>query len=188
MEPEPVAERNLVQTWVILDWSCRDGTGPSDPAGAAADETRPQLPMLGMQRVHQRIQIPVRKLSFGSGRVQSRASCFPSSASAYVRASPAIDPSLIRLLYHQCSTCEKRSYQIHDPMHVFLRFDRPVDFEVKARTPLFPNLYKKPAGTSSDPNLTGPPRTGSGSIEMRNMGDPTGESRLSMLLACRVLG
>lgn len=70
---------------------------------------------------------------------------------------------------------------MHDPLHVFLRFDRPVDFEVKARAPLFPVLYKKPAGTSSDPNLVGP-HVASGSMEMRNLGDPTGtpDSTLSL--------
>jgi len=84
------------------------------------------------------------------------------------------DASLDRLSLPQCSTCERRSYQLHDPLHVFLRFDRPVDFEVKARAPLFPVLYKKPAGTSSDPNLP-VPQVGSASMEMRNLGDPSGE-------------
>lgn len=68
-------------------------------------------------------------------------------------------------------------------MHVFLRFDRPVDFEVRSSRPLFPLLYSRKAGTSTDPDLAqqiGITSIGS-HIEMRNLGDPNGE-RLSCCL------
>lgn len=46
----------------------------------------------------------------------------------------------------QCSICEKRSYVLHDAMHVFIRFPRPLDRPLRVDRPLLPRLYKYPAG------------------------------------------
>ncbi|KAH8832945.1 hypothetical protein DL96DRAFT_1458832 [Flagelloscypha sp. PMI_526] len=48
--------------------------------------------------------------------------------------------------YNLCSDCEGRSHQIHDPFHVFLKFRRPVDFELASDRSLFPIVYELPAG------------------------------------------
>ncbi|CDZ96260.1 Uncharacterized conserved protein, contains ZZ-type Zn-finger [Phaffia rhodozyma] len=78
------------------------------------------------------------------------------------------------LAYNLCATCERRSYLIHDPMHVFIRFDRPVDIPVKSLLPLLPVLYKTPAGSSVDPNQPAPPEGYSeAALKNRNLNNPT---------------
>lgn len=59
----------------------------------------------------------------------------------------------------QCSPCDVRSYRVHDPSHVFLKFDRPVDYPIPPSTaPLLPLLTRNRAG-DVPPNVTLPPRT-----------------------------
>ncbi|PCH36367.1 hypothetical protein WOLCODRAFT_108609 [Wolfiporia cocos MD-104 SS10] len=48
--------------------------------------------------------------------------------------------------YSLCATCEERSYMIHDPMHVFIQFPRPLDRPLQVEVPLVPQVYKTPAG------------------------------------------
>ncbi|WOO83671.1 ZZ-type zinc finger domain-containing protein [Vanrija pseudolonga] len=48
--------------------------------------------------------------------------------------------------YNLCSICELRSYRVHDPRHVFFKFDRPVHIPLQSTQPLLPLLYKNRAG------------------------------------------
>ncbi|WVQ81455.1 hypothetical protein IAT38_003579 [Cryptococcus sp. DSM 104549] len=48
--------------------------------------------------------------------------------------------------YNLCSICELRSYKVHDPTHVFFKFDRPVHIPLRSRRPLLPPLYRHPVG------------------------------------------
>lgn len=48
--------------------------------------------------------------------------------------------------YNLCSICELRSYRVHDPRHVFFKFDRPVHIPLRSPNPLLPLLYKSRAG------------------------------------------
>ncbi|KAF9525381.1 hypothetical protein CPB83DRAFT_859742 [Crepidotus variabilis] len=48
--------------------------------------------------------------------------------------------------YNLCSTCEVRSYEIHDPMHIFFKLPRAVYQPLEAAYPFLPPLYKVPAG------------------------------------------
>lgn len=45
------------------------------------------------------------------------------------------------LIELQCSSCEPRSYLIHDPMHIFIKFPRPVHRLVEELLPILPPLY-----------------------------------------------
>lgn len=54
--------------------------------------------------------------------------------------------SITDVALYQCSTCEERSYTIHDPMHVFFRLPRPVDRPIESSYPILPLLYRTPAG------------------------------------------
>ncbi|BEJ13657.1 hypothetical protein CspHIS471_0308310 [Cutaneotrichosporon sp. HIS471] len=50
--------------------------------------------------------------------------------------------------YNLCSICELRSYRVHDPRHVFFKFDRPVHVPLQSPHPLLPLLYqhRRPVG------------------------------------------
>nr|XP_031862268.1 uncharacterized protein CI109_002233 [Kwoniella shandongensis]KAA5529340.1 hypothetical protein CI109_002233 [Kwoniella shandongensis] len=48
--------------------------------------------------------------------------------------------------YNLCSICELRSYRIHNPLHVFLKFDRPVHVPLISSQPILPILYRQPVG------------------------------------------
>ncbi|WWC91357.1 uncharacterized protein L201_006300 [Kwoniella dendrophila CBS 6074] len=48
--------------------------------------------------------------------------------------------------YNLCSICELRSYKIHNPSHIFLKFDRPVHIPVRSSRPILPLLYRQPVG------------------------------------------
>ncbi|OCF60275.1 hypothetical protein L486_02955 [Kwoniella mangroviensis CBS 10435] len=48
--------------------------------------------------------------------------------------------------YNLCSICELRSYRVHDPTHVFFRFDRPVHIPIRSSRPILPPLYRQPVG------------------------------------------
>ncbi|KAK0189054.1 hypothetical protein F5146DRAFT_1057778 [Armillaria mellea] len=52
--------------------------------------------------------------------------------------------------YNLCARCEEKSYQLHDPHHVFFKLPRPVDYPIESQFPLIPKLYKMPAGPSPD--------------------------------------
>ncbi|RXK37138.1 hypothetical protein M231_05589 [Tremella mesenterica] len=59
--------------------------------------------------------------------------------------------------FNLCSICELRSYRVHDPFHVFFKFDRPVHFPLTSPRPLLPRLYKSrvgdvPSGSVLDPH------------------------------------
>ncbi|WVO18309.1 hypothetical protein L204_106024 [Cryptococcus depauperatus] len=56
--------------------------------------------------------------------------------------------------FNLCSICELRSYKIHDPNHVFLKFDRPVHIPLRFSRPLLPLLYRHPAGRVPSSALT----------------------------------
>ena len=49
------------------------------------------------------------------------------------------------LISVQCSSCERRSYRVHDPRHVFLKFDRPAHLPIQSTSPILPILYKRKA-------------------------------------------
>lgn len=46
--------------------------------------------------------------------------------------------------YNLCSICELRSYRVHDPRHVFFKFDRPVHVPLQSPRPLLPLLVSLP--------------------------------------------
>jgi hypothetical protein len=46
--------------------------------------------------------------------------------------------------YNLCSICELRSYRVHDPKHVFFKFDRPVHIPLQSPRPLLPILVSAP--------------------------------------------
>lgn len=48
--------------------------------------------------------------------------------------------------YNLCSICELRSYRIHDPRHVFFKFDRPVHVALQSPHAFLPLLYKNRVG------------------------------------------
>lgn len=74
----------------------------------------------------------------------------------------------------QCSSCEPQSYLIHDPMHIFIKFPRPVHRPVEEQYPILPPLcafqylvrhnlmvlprYKIPAGPPSNAPQSFDPR------------------------------
>jgi len=46
----------------------------------------------------------------------------------------------------QCSICELRSQKLHDPRHVFFKFDRPVHIPLVSAQPFLPILYRSRVG------------------------------------------
>ncbi|KAH9479475.1 ZZ-type zinc finger-containing protein P35G2.11c [Psilocybe cubensis] len=60
--------------------------------------------------------------------------------------------------YSLCSECEKRSYIIHDPMHIFFKLPRPVLRPIQSAFPMLPPLYKMPAGPPPNIPKTNDPR------------------------------
>ncbi|KZS94656.1 hypothetical protein SISNIDRAFT_549192 [Sistotremastrum niveocremeum HHB9708] len=58
---------------------------------------------------------------------------------------PSLDKS-----YNLCSTCEPRSYLIHNPMHSFFKVVRPVDKQIESPLGFLPSVYYVPAGTKED--------------------------------------
>ncbi|GBE89623.1 hypothetical protein BKA93DRAFT_759516 [Sparassis latifolia] len=58
--------------------------------------------------------------------------------------------------YNLCSLCEERSYIVHDPMHIFFKFPRPVDRPLQSEYPFIPRLYKAPVGSLSPFNRDDP--------------------------------
>ncbi|KAF8523621.1 hypothetical protein JB92DRAFT_2806879 [Gautieria morchelliformis] len=49
--------------------------------------------------------------------------------------------------YNLCSTCEMKSYIVHDPRHIFIKIPRAVDRQIQTPYPLLPpTLYRSPAG------------------------------------------
>lgn len=46
----------------------------------------------------------------------------------------------------QCSVCELRSYRLHNPLHVFLKLDRPVDIPLASPQPALPILLRNRVG------------------------------------------
>ncbi|KAF8493233.1 hypothetical protein F5888DRAFT_1806331 [Russula emetica] len=50
--------------------------------------------------------------------------------------------------FNLCSDCELKSYKVHDPMHVFIKIPRPMDYPgpLESEFPIIPVLYKDPAG------------------------------------------
>ncbi|KAF9561215.1 hypothetical protein CPC08DRAFT_801895 [Agrocybe pediades] len=54
--------------------------------------------------------------------------------------------------YNLCSNCERNSYEIHDPMHVFFKLPRPVHRALESLFPMLPPLYKSPAGPARGEN------------------------------------
>ncbi|KAI6126476.1 hypothetical protein EV401DRAFT_2148272 [Pisolithus croceorrhizus] len=56
--------------------------------------------------------------------------------------------------YSLCTTCEERSYLLHDPMHSFFKLPRPVRRPLESSKGFLPKLYKVPAGPlgSTEPN------------------------------------
>ncbi|KAI0319978.1 hypothetical protein OF83DRAFT_1107303 [Amylostereum chailletii] len=55
--------------------------------------------------------------------------------------------------YNLCSSCEVKSYRVHNPYHIFLVLDRPVDNPkaLESETPLVRPLYKEPVGATNGP-------------------------------------
>ncbi|PFH51867.1 hypothetical protein AMATHDRAFT_84931 [Amanita thiersii Skay4041] len=51
--------------------------------------------------------------------------------------------------FNLCQNCEERSYELHNPSHVFFRLPRPVDRPLESGTPFLPEImYRAPAGPS----------------------------------------
>ncbi|THH16959.1 hypothetical protein EW146_g3752 [Bondarzewia mesenterica] len=50
--------------------------------------------------------------------------------------------------YNLCSSCEDKSYQVHDPYHIFIKLPHPVDNHgpLQSPFPILPKLYKDAAG------------------------------------------
>jgi len=48
--------------------------------------------------------------------------------------------------YDLCSSCEARSYVLHDPMHIYFKLPRPVQKPLELPFPCLPELYKTPVG------------------------------------------
>ncbi|KAF5355357.1 hypothetical protein D9758_006112 [Tetrapyrgos nigripes] len=48
--------------------------------------------------------------------------------------------------YNLCSSCEERSYKLHEVTHIFFKFPRPLDRPLTESRGLLPKLYKTPAG------------------------------------------
>ncbi|WVF65712.1 hypothetical protein IAT40_000443 [Kwoniella sp. CBS 6097] len=48
--------------------------------------------------------------------------------------------------FNLCTICELRSYRVHDPTHVFFKFDRPVHVPLRSSQPLLPLLYRHSVG------------------------------------------
>ncbi|KAI0940921.1 hypothetical protein AcV7_003165 [Taiwanofungus camphoratus] len=48
--------------------------------------------------------------------------------------------------YSLCSSCEERSYVLHNPMHIFFKLRRPVHRPLQSEYPFLPRLYKMPVG------------------------------------------
>ncbi|EEB91085.1 hypothetical protein MPER_10621 [Moniliophthora perniciosa FA553] len=46
----------------------------------------------------------------------------------------------------QCANCEKSSYILHDPNHIYFKLKRPVSRPIESAYPMVPKLYKTPAG------------------------------------------
>ncbi|KAF8623215.1 hypothetical protein AX15_006453 [Amanita polypyramis BW_CC] len=50
--------------------------------------------------------------------------------------------------YSLCQICEERSYEVHNPNHVFFRLPRPVDRAIESPSPFLPKMYIDPAGAT----------------------------------------
>ncbi|KAF8074927.1 hypothetical protein FPV67DRAFT_1475472 [Lyophyllum atratum] len=48
--------------------------------------------------------------------------------------------------YSLCENCERRSYIIHDPMHIFFKLPRPVQRPIESSFSMVPVLYREPVG------------------------------------------
>jgi len=57
--------------------------------------------------------------------------------------------------YSLCDDCERISFTMHDPMHVFLKITAPVDRPIEFPFPLLPPVYDIPAGQDRDGNRYG---------------------------------
>ncbi|KAJ3745401.1 hypothetical protein DFH05DRAFT_1017245 [Lentinula detonsa] len=44
--------------------------------------------------------------------------------------------------YNLCSSCEKVSYTVHNPMHAFFKLPRPVDQPITSNIPMISELYE----------------------------------------------
>ncbi|KDR80641.1 hypothetical protein GALMADRAFT_240994 [Galerina marginata CBS 339.88] len=66
--------------------------------------------------------------------------------------------------YSLCSSCEPRSYLIHDPMHIFFKLPRPVYQQLESPFPMLPPLYKIPAGPAPTAPKTNDPKAYLGSL------------------------
>ncbi|KLO11030.1 hypothetical protein SCHPADRAFT_489279 [Schizopora paradoxa] len=55
-------------------------------------------------------------------------------------------PSSSSSQYNLCEVCEEKSYLVHDPMHIFFKFPRPVDRQITSESGLLPDVYKEPVG------------------------------------------
>ncbi|KAF9054481.1 hypothetical protein BJ165DRAFT_1382128 [Panaeolus papilionaceus] len=60
--------------------------------------------------------------------------------------------------YNLCSSCEVRSYRIHDPFHIFFKVPRPVDRPIESHFPLLPPLYKVPVGPLAGAPVSNDPK------------------------------
>ncbi|KAH9975696.1 hypothetical protein BGW80DRAFT_1457279 [Lactifluus volemus] len=61
--------------------------------------------------------------------------------------------------YNLCSDCELKSYDVHNPMHMFLKIPRPVDIPapLESEFPIIPVLYRSPAGPPPGTDASGDP-------------------------------
>ncbi|KAJ3798913.1 hypothetical protein GGU11DRAFT_541888 [Lentinula aff. detonsa] len=57
--------------------------------------------------------------------------------------------------YNLCSSCEKVSYTVHNPMHAFFKLPRPVDQPITSNIPMIPELYE-PGPSSIAYNIGNP--------------------------------
>ncbi|KAJ4000816.1 hypothetical protein F5050DRAFT_282459 [Lentinula boryana] len=57
--------------------------------------------------------------------------------------------------YNLCSSCEKVSYTVHNPMHAFFKLPRPVDQPITSNIPMIPELYE-PGPSSMVDNIGNP--------------------------------
>ncbi|GLB41855.1 putative protein with zinc-binding domain, present in Dystrophin, CREB-binding protein [Lyophyllum shimeji] len=51
--------------------------------------------------------------------------------------------------YNLCDKCERRSYIVHDPKHIFFKLPRPVQRPIESSLPMVPVLYREPVGPQS---------------------------------------
>jgi len=57
--------------------------------------------------------------------------------------------------YSLCEDCERISFTVHDPMHVFIKITAPVDRPIESAYPLLTPVYDIPAGQDRDGNRYG---------------------------------